>query len=269
MNRIDHCFKELKASGKKALIPYITGGDPKPGLTVDLMHTLVNAGADILELGVPFSDPMADGPVIQLACERALAHNTSLRDVLTMVEEFRETDSNTAVVLMGYLNPIEVMGYEVFASASATAGVDAVLVVDMPPEESAELSGALKQHSIQTIYLMAPTTPNSRVPTICDHGEGYLYYVSVKGVTGSAALDVEDVEANLARIRSKTNLPLAVGFGIKNGETAAAVAKVADAVIVGSALVNCIAENENNPSMIKEGLTKILSEMRISMDAIA
>ncbi len=269
MNRIDHCFKELKANGKKALIPYITGGDPEPGLTVELMHTLVEAGADILELGVPFSDPMADGPVIQLACERALAHNTSLRDVLAMVKKFRESDTNTAVVLMGYLNPIEVMGYGVFADASLEAGVDAVLVVDMPPEESYELSGALKKHNIQTIYLMAPTTPDARAQTICDHGEGYLYYVSVKGVTGSAALNVDDVATNLARIRSKTSLPLAVGFGIKDGETAAAVAKVADAVIVGSALVNCIAENQNNPSAIKQGLSNILSDMRNAMDANA
>ncbi len=269
MNRIDRCFEELKASKKKALIPYITGGDPKPGATVELMHALVEAGADILELGVPFSDPMADGPVIQLACERALAHNTSLRDVLAMVKTFRETDSKTAVALMGYLNPIEVLGYHVFATAASEAGVDAVLVVDMPPEESVELSAALKENGLQTIFLMAPTTPDARVTTICDHGEGYLYYVSVKGVTGSAALDINDVTANLARIRSKTKIPLAVGFGIKDGPTAAAVAEVADAVIVGSALVKCVERNPEDISQIKKEMSEILSQMRTAMDAVS
>lgn len=269
MNRIDRCFEELKASKKKALIPYITGGDPKPGATVELMHALVEAGADILELGVPFSDPMADGPVIQLACERALAHNTSLRDVLGMVKTFRETNNKTAVALMGYLNPIEVLGYEAFANAAGEAGVDAVLVVDMPPEESAELSAALKENGLQTIFLMAPTTPDARMATICDHGEGYLYYVSVKGVTGSAALDIEDVTANLARIRSKTKIPLAVGFGIKDGSTAAAVAEVADAVIVGSALVKCVERNPEDISLIKKEMSEILSQMRTAMDAVS
>ena len=224
MTRIDRCFEALKVTGKKALIPYITGGDPKPGATVELMHSLVGAGADILEIGVPFSDPMADGPVIQLACERALAHNTSMRDVLGMVKSFRETNNDTAVALMGYLNPIEVMGYEVFAGLCNDSGLDAVLIVDMPPEESADLTAALKVYGILTIYLLAPTTPDARATTICAHGEGYLYYVSVKGVTGSAALDIDDVTANLARIRSKTKIPLAVGFGIKDGPTAAAVA---------------------------------------------
>ncbi len=267
MNRIDRCFKELKAAGKQALIPYITGGDPRPSLTVELMHSLVASGADILEIGVPFSDPMADGPVIQLACERALAHNTSLRDVLAMVKKFRETDDKTAVALMGYLNPIEVMGYQNFADASAASGLDAVLVVDMPPEESSDLSAALKGHDIQSIFLLAPTTRDSRVDLICSHGEGYLYYVSVKGVTGSAALDVADVKVNLDRIRSKTNLPLAVGFGIKDGATAAAVAQIADAVIVGSALVNCIARNVDDEASIKSELTDIMSDMRQAMDA--
>ncbi|MEY8204503.1 MAG: tryptophan synthase subunit alpha [Bermanella sp.] len=267
MNRIDRCFKALKTTGKKALIPYITGGDPRPGLTVELMHCLVESGADIIEIGVPFSDPMADGPVIQLACERALAHNTSLRDVLNMVKTFRQTDANTAVALMGYLNPIEVMGYAPFAALASESGVDAVLVVDMPPEESADLSAALKSLGMQSIFLMAPTTPDKRADLICGQGEGYLYYVSVKGVTGSAALDVADVKANLDRIRSKTDLPLAVGFGIKDGATAAAVAKVADAVIVGSALVNCVARNVNDDALIKSELSGIMRQMRAAMDA--
>ena len=268
MSRIDRCFETLKLSGKKALIPYITGGDPEPGFTVELMHSLVKSGADILELGVPFSDPMADGPVIQLACERALAHNTSMRDVLGMVKAFRETDNNTAVALMGYLNPIEVMGCESFAKSCGESGVDAVLIVDMPPEESADLTAALKGYDIQTIYLLAPTTPDSRVSTICQHGEGYLYYVSVKGVTGSAALDIDNVKENLARIRSKTQLPLAVGFGIKDGATAAAVSQVADAVIVGSALVNCIERNPKDVEKIKQEMTSIMSSMRTAMDAL-
>lgn len=267
MSRIDRCFEALKETGKKALIPYITGGDPKPGATVELMHTLVEAGADILEIGVPFSDPMADGPVIQLACERALAHNTSMRDVLAMVKTFRETNADTGIALMGYLNPIEVMGYEVFAKLCDDSGLDAVLIVDMPPEESADLTAALKVYNIQTIYLLAPTTPDARATTICNHGEGYLYYVSVKGVTGSAALDIDDVKSNLARIRSKTDLPLAVGFGIKDGPTAAAVAQVADAVIVGSALVNCIARNQDDVPAIKKEMSEIVSQMRAAMDA--
>lgn len=267
MNRVDQCFADLKAAGKKALIPYITGGDPKPNLTVELMHTLVESGADIIELGVPFSDPMADGPTIQLACERALEHNTSLKDILGMVKTFRETNQKTPVVLMGYLNPVEVMGYEKFALSAKDAGLDGVLVVDMPPEESEQLAGYLTENDLKMIFLMAPTTPDARAKTICEHGSGYLYYVSVKGVTGSAALDVADVKANLDRIREKTQLPLGVGFGIKDGETAAAVAKVSDAVIVGSALVRCIEENENEPEVIKQKLAGLMREMRTAMDA--
>jgi tryptophan synthase alpha chain len=267
MNRVDQCFVDLKAAGKKALIPFITGGDPKPGLTVELMHTLVDSGADIIELGVPFSDPMADGPTIQLACERALKHNTSLKDILGMVKTFRETDTKTPVVLMGYLNPVEVMGYETFAKLASESGLDGVLVVDMPPEESEELAGYFKEHDLKLVFLMAPTTPDARANTICAHGSGYLYYVSVKGVTGSAALDIDDVKANLDRIRTKTQLPLGVGFGIKDGKTAAAVANVADAVIVGSALVRCIEENEHEPDVIKQRLSALMTQMRTAMDA--
>ena len=267
MSRIKNVLSLLKADGRKALIPYITGGDPRPEYTVDIMHTLVDAGADIIELGIPFSDPMADGPVIQLACERALEHNVSLDDILSMVKAFRKKNDKTPVVLMGYLNPIEVMGYQVFSGLASDCGVDAVLVVDMPPEESADLSGALKALDIQSIFLMAPTTPDKRAELICQHGEGYLYYVSVKGVTGSAALDVVDVKSNLDRIRSKTDLPIAVGFGIKDGPTAAAVAKIADAVIVGSALVNCVARNVNDDALIKKELSEIMLQMREAMDA--
>lgn len=267
MNRVDQVFADLKAAGKKALVPYITGGDPKPGVTVDLMHTLVENGADVIELGVPFSDPMADGPTIQLACERALEHNTSLRDVLGMVKTFREKDADTPVVLMGYLNPIEVMGYQTFAEEAVKVGLDGVLIVDMPPEEADDMAAILKEKDLKAIFLLAPTTPEKRAQKICDHGTGYLYYVSVKGVTGSAALDVADVKANLDRIRQKTDLPLGVGFGIKDGETAAAVAQVADAVIVGSALVKCIERNPNDTAAIQQELAAIMSEMRQAMDA--
>jgi len=267
MNRVDQVFADLKAAGKKALVPYITGGDPKPGVTVDLMHTLVENGADVIELGVPFSDPMADGPTIQLACERALEHNTSLRDVLGMVKTFREKDANTPVVLMGYLNPIEVMGYQTFAEEAVKVGLDGVLIVDMPPEEADDMAAILKEKDLKAIFLLAPTTPEKRAQKICDHGTGYLYYVSVKGVTGSAALDVADVKANLDRIRQKTDLPLGVGFGIKDGETAAAVAEVADAVIVGSALVKCIERSPEDTAAIQKELAAIMSDMRKAMDS--
>jgi tryptophan synthase alpha chain len=267
MNRIDSCFADLKAKGKKALIPYITGGDPEPGLTVDLMHTLVESGADIIEIGVPFSDPMADGPVIQLACERALAHNTSLSDIFVMIKKFRQDDAKTPVVLMGYLNPVEVMGYEIFTERAEDAGIDGVLLVDMPPEESVNVAGLFEEKDLKMIFLMAPTTPDNRMALIAKHSSGYLYYVSVKGVTGSAALDVDDVESNLNRIRSKTNLPLCVGFGISNGGTAAAVSKISDGVIVGSALVKCIANNPDEPVIIKKNLSALMTEMRQAMDA--
>ncbi len=267
MNRIDQCFTDLKATGKKALIPFITGGDPKPSLTVELMHCLVAGGADILEIGVPFSDPMADGPVIQLACERALAHNTSLTDILNMVKVFRQTDSKTPVILMGYLNPIEVMGYETFVKLATDAQLDGVLIVDMPPEESEEMSALCKEHDFKMIFLLAPTSPDARIKSICQKGSGYLYYVSVKGVTGSAALDVEEVAGKLQVIRQHTDLPLAVGFGIKDGATAAAVAKIADAVIVGSALVKCIENNQQDGEAIKAALTEIMTDMRSAMDA--
>lgn len=267
MNRIDQCFAELKTTGKKALIPYITGGDPKPGLTVELMHTLVESGADIIEIGVPFSDPMADGPVIQLACERALAHNTSLSDIFGMIKEFRTTNTDTPVVLMGYLNPVEVMGYEAFVSRACEAGIDGVLLVDMPPEEAVNVEALFSEKDLKMIYLMAPTTPDARVDLIAKHSTGYLYYVSVKGVTGSAALDVDDVASNLDRIRAKTNLPVGVGFGISNGETAAAVSQISDAVIVGSALVKCIANNPDEPQVIKDNLSALMQEMREAMDS--
>ncbi len=266
MTRIQQTFSQLKAQGRKALIPYITAGDPAPQHTLALMHALVAAGADILELGVPFSDPMADGPVIQKACERALRHGTSLRDVLQMVAEFRQTNTDTPVVLMGYLNPIEAMGYAAFAAQAASAGVDGVLVVDLPPEEGDELVPLLKSHQLDVVFLMAPTTQDDRAQKIIAAGSGYLYYVSLKGVTGSATLDVGAVSARVAQIAAMTDMPIAVGFGVRDGQTAAALARVSDGVIVGSALVSQIAELADRPVEIAPRLTQVLSEMRQAMD---
>lgn len=267
MSRIAALFKELNKTGKKALIPFVTAGDPHPNVTVNLMHGLVEAGADVIELGVPFSDPMADGPTIQLACERALKHNTSLRDVIAMVAEFRTTNADTPVVLMGYLNPVEAMGYEAFAKAAQQAGIDGVLMVDMPPEESGDNTKIFADHDLDIIYLIAPTTTDARISEIAKYSTGYVYYVSLKGVTGSAAIDVEDVSKNLKRIRERVSIPVGVGFGINNGEAAAAVAAVADGVIVGSALVNKIAANADQPDEAIKAVKAVLSEMRSAMDA--
>ena len=267
MSRIEQCFATLKAQNKKALIPYITAGDPDPGDTVPLAHALVQAGANILELGVPFSDPMADGPVIQRASERALAHHVSLHQVLDMVSEFRETDDVTPVVLMGYLNPVEVMGYEVFAKAAADAGVDGVLTVDMPPEEAEELTQALTENGIDPIYLMAPTTSDERIQMICDSARGYVYYVSLKGVTGAATLDVDSVAQKVEQIRKHTRLPIGVGFGIKDASSAAAVANVADAVVVGSALIQRIEQQLTQRSQMIKDVAALVAVMRQSMDA--
>ncbi len=267
MSRISSSFAKLKAEGRKALIPYVTAGDPVPGVTVGLLHAMVDAGADVIELGVPFSDPMADGPVIQLACERALQHHTRLTDVLNMVAEFRQKNTTTPIVLMGYLNPIEILGYERFAKEAQKAGVDGVLTVDLPPEESQEFNQIMQQHGIDTIYLLAPTTEEQRIQYVCENGSGYLYYVSVKGVTGSASLDVQSVADKLEIVRKYTDLPLGVGFGIKDAETATAVSKVADGVIVGSVLVNKIAELIKDQDNIAPEVSAILKDMRIAMDS--
>jgi len=273
MSRIDGCFERLKAEGRKALIPYVTAGDSDPKVTVPLMHAMVKAGSDIIELGVPFSDPMADGPVIQRAAERALEHHTSLHDVLAMVAEFRQQDSDTPVVLMGYLNPVEVMGYETFARAAAAAGVDGVLTVDLPPEEADELVAALKAQQLDPIFLLAPTSDDTRIKLITDAASGYVYYVAVKGVTGAGNLDVAAVSQKLDQIRTHTALPVGVGFGIKDAQSAAAVAAVADAVVVGSALVQKIEEAQKieqaagQHDRINADIADLLAQMRAGMDA--
>lgn len=268
MNRIDQRFAKLHSQGRKALIPFITAGDPAPQYTVSFMHALVKAGADVIELGVPFSDPMADGPVIQKACERALKHGVRLNHLFEMVREFRQQDGDTPVVLMGYLNPIERIGLEAFADQAAEAGVDGVLTVDMPPEEAVIFGPVLKARGLASIFLVAPTTSRARAATICAHGEGYLYYVSLKGVTGSATLNADDVASHLAPLREMTRLPLCVGFGIRDGASAAEVGKVADGVIVGSALVSRIAENLDSPERIVGELTSVLGDMRRALDAM-
>lgn len=266
MSRIKSCFAQLKQQNKTALVPYVSAGDPNPDITVDLMHAMVASGADIIELGVPFSDPMADGPVIQKASERALIYGTSLTDVMAMVKRFRETNSDTPVVLMGYLNPIEVMGYENFAAQAQTSGVDGVLTVDIPPEEAGSYIPALTACDLDPIFLLSPTTTKDRMKIICQHASGFIYYVAVKGVTGTSALDTEEVSKRLDVIREVTDLPVGVGFGIKNAASAAAVGQVADAVVVGSALVNLVEQNAlDNEKIIKE-ISRVLQSMRSALD---
>ena len=267
MSRIATCLQALKAEGRQALIPYVTAGDPNPQITVPLMHAMVAAGADIIELGIPFSDPMADGPVIQRAAERALEYGTSLRDVLAMVATFRQQDADTPVVLMGYLNPVEVMGYETFAKAASEAGVDGVLSVDLPPEEAHDLLIALEANAIAPIFLLAPTTDDARIEKICAVASGYVYYVALKGVTGAGGLDVQSVTDKLAQIRRHTELPVGVGFGIKDAESAQAVAAVADAVVVGSALVKKIEQNPSQSDKITTDIADVLARMRAAMDS--
>lgn len=267
MSRLQTRFAALKAAGRKALIPYVTAGDPTPEHTVAIMHASVAAGADVLELGVPFSDPMADGPVIQAACERALKHDVSLTDVLGLVARFREQDQETPVVLMGYCNPLEVAGYEQFAKAAAAAGVDGVLTVDMPPEEGKAAFAAMRAEGLDPVFLVAPTSTAARLQAICAEATGFVYYVSLKGVTGSASLDVDAVATKVAQIREYTPLPVGVGFGISDGKSAAAVAKVADAVIIGSAMIQQLQSVEPSEAALTQAATDFLSEVRAALDA--
>lgn len=269
MSRIAGRFRQLAEAGRTALIPYVVAGDPVQEATVPLMHALVANGADIIELGVPFSDPMSEGPVIQLGHERALAGGTSLRDVLDMVREFRQRDAHTPVLLMGYANPVEHMGYAAFADAAAAAGVDALLTVDMPPEEVDALNAQLRRMDMDNIFLIAPTTPEARIARVVAQASGFIYYVSLKGVTGAGNLDVEDVARQLARIRAQTTLPLAVGFGIRDAASACAVARVADAVVVGSALVGQMAqklEAGGDQAAAIESAVTLLAELRDAID---
>ena len=261
-SRIDATFAALKKSDRRALIPFITAGDPSPAATVPIMHALVEAGADVIELGVPFSDPMADGPVVQRSSERALAQGTRLRDVLDMTAEFRKTNATTPVVFMGYANPIEAMGEAVFVNAAKDAGVDGVLVVDYPPEEAGEFAALLVSSGLAPIFLLSPTTPSSRIAIVARLARGYVYYVSLKGVTGAANIDVADVAEKLENIRKYVSIPIGVGFGIRDGASARAVGACADAVVIGSALVQTIADaGDDAPAQAKAWLASIRSAL--------
>jgi len=268
MSRISGHLKDLADRNRVALVPFVTAGDPNPDMTVPLMHGMVDAGADMIELGVPFSDPMADGPVIQRASERALQHHTSLHKVLDMVGEFREKDPVTPVILMGYLNPVEAMGYENFAREAAAAGVDGLLTVDLPPEEADDLLRALKDKALDPIFLIAPTSTDKRIERICETASGYVYYVSVKGITGSADLAIDEVTRRVEAIRKLTGLPVGVGFGIKDPQSAQAIGRIGDAVIVGSALIRRIEERLETPESIVPAVAELLAGMRNAMDSI-
>lgn len=260
MSRIPSTFQKL--GGKKALITYITAGDPDLDTTLGLMHGMAQNGADIIELGIPFSDPMADGPVIQRAAERALAQGVSLKDVLRLAARFRETNQETPVVLMGYLNPVHKMGYAQFARAAAEAGVDGVLTVDSPVETIAPLKQALDAHGIDCIFLVAPTTGEERIRTIAQYAGGFVYYVSLKGVTGSAALDTDDVAAKIAVLRKHTTLPIGVGFGISDAQSAGRIGRIADAVIVGSRIVQ---EIENHPGREAQAVGALVHSLKTAL----
>ena len=264
IDRIAVTFDALKKQHRRALIPFITAGDPDPGMTVRLMDQLVKSGADIIELGVPFSDPMADGPTIQRSSERALKHHVSLENVLDTVAEFRTIDTRTPVVLMGYANPVEAFGYAAFAAKAKDCGVDGVLIVDYPPEESGEWVACLEQHGIDAIFLLSPTTPQARIEQVAKMAKGYVYYVSLKGVTGASHLNLQNVSEMLAQMRQTISIPIGVGFGIRDGETARAVAELADAVVVGSRIIEEI-EKSSEAEMLNN-VGNLLSTLRKAID---
>lgn len=266
MNRIDVTLAKLKHNRKKMLSPYITAGDPTPANTVSLMHALVAGGADILELGIPFSDPMAEGPVIQAAMERSLAQGVNCEHVFNMIETFRLHNTQTPIVLMGYLNPIETYGYERFAQRAKAAGADATILVDLPPEESAEVAKIWASHHLYSIYLCSPTTSTERMELINQYGQGYLYYVSLKGVTGSDELDMQSLQTLYNQRKKQATLPLMVGFGIKNAKMAAQVAAFADGVIVGAALINRIETALANAEDINDAARSLMQGMRQAID---
>lgn len=266
MNRIDRKFAALRQQARKALVPFITAGDPSKDATVPVMHALVAAGADVIELGVPFSDPMADGPTIQRSSERALARGAGLTFVLQAVREFRAVDAETPVVLMGYLNPVEIRGYARFAEEAAAAGIDGLLLVDLPPEEADDLRIAMRAHGLSLILLASPTTPDARLDRLCADAEGYLYYVSYAGVTGADRLDTGDASGHLATIRARAGVPVVAGFGIKDAASAAAMARSAEGVVVGSALVAALAEAADTADAAARA-SAFLSPLRAALDA--
>ena len=265
MSRIQGRFEALAKAKRKALIPYITAGDPHPSLTVPLLRALVESGADILELGVPFSDPMADGPVVQRAGERALKHGVGLSSVLAMVKDFRQGDDATPVVLMGYANPIEAMGIETFAAAAKAAGVDGVIVVDYPPEECVEFAVLMKRNDIDPIFLLAPTSTKKRIDEVARSGSGYLYYVSLRGVTGASNIDFSEITKKIPAIRAATRMPIGVGFGIRDAESARRVAQTADAVVIGSRIIQEIEAGSADTAVAR--VKAFLKPIRQALDA--
>ena len=273
MSRIDATFAQLKASGRKALIPYVTAGFPFPDVTPELMHAMVAGGADVIELGVPFSDPSADGPVIQKAGDKALAAGIGMVQVLAMVRAFRTTDTTTPVVLMGYANPVERYnqkhkrqdGTSAFVVDAAAAGVDGMLIVDYPPEECEEFAAELKSHGLDLIFLLAPTSTDERMAQVARVASGYVYYVSLKGVTGSGALDTDAVEAMLPRIRQHVRVPVGVGFGIRDAATARTIGQVADAVVIGSKIIQLIDQQPRD--QVAPVAQQFLSEIRAALDS--
>jgi tryptophan synthase alpha chain len=265
MSRIEATFARLASAGRKALIPYVTSGHPGRELTVPVMHALVAGGADVIELGVPFSDPMADGPVIQRSSEKALALGVGLRDVLQYVRDFRVRDATTPVVLMGYANPIERMGVDRFLDEARDAGVDGVLVFDYPPEESAAFAAGARRRGIDPIFLLAPTSGEDRVRSVLSLAGGYVYYVSLKGVTGAAMLDTGEVSRRVRAIKAATSLPVGVGFGIRDGATARAIAEHADAVIIGTRMIQVLDDGE--PSGAADRARRFTAEIRAALDA--
>jgi len=270
MNRITSTLQQCKSTGRKALVTYIVNGDPRPEVTLEAMHAMVAAGADIIELGVPFSDPMAEGPVIQKGHERALEHGASLKSSIALTAEFRRTNTDTPVVLMGYANPVERLGYSEFTSLASEAGVDGLLTVDLPPEEAPALKSELDRASLDNIYLIAPTTAEERIKSIVSLASGFVYYVSLKGVTGAGHLDVDSVKEKVGLIRGHTDLPLLVGFGIKDADSAKAIGACADGVVVGSALVSIMAEGQSeSAAVICERLSAVVAGIRSGLDSLS
>ena len=266
MSRISKKFQSLKSENKTCLISYVTAGDPSLTDSLHIMKTLVDSGTDIIELGVPFSDPMADGPTIQRACERALSQNTSCIDIFELVRDFRKENNVTPIVLMGYLNPIERMGYELFAKLASQSGVDAILVVDLPHEEAKDVITVFKKYNLESIFLIAPNTKINRIKEISKYASGFLYYVSLKRVTGAATLDVVKTIEQLNSIKESIDLPLAVGFGIKDAKTAKILSSAADAIVIGSAIVNIIEKELNNKSKVNNDIMKLMRPIRTKLD---
>ncbi|MFV5313309.1 tryptophan synthase subunit alpha [Acinetobacter schindleri] len=266
MSRLATRFGQLKSQQRKALVSYVMAGDPHPEVTVPLLHQMVDAGVDVIELGLPFSDPMADGPVIAFAAERALAGGTNTLNALEMVKEFRQKDNETPVVLMGYLNPVEVIGYEKFVAYAHECGVDGVLLVDLPPEEADDLKIVLQKYEMDQIFLLAPTSTDTRIQHVVKQASGFIYYVSLKGVTGAATLDVSEAAARIQKIKTETDVPVGVGFGISDAASAKAMGVAADAVIVGSAFVKQFATLAPEQAVV-ETVNKV-KELRAALDEL-